>query len=1082
MRNKRKYVIYTLDARALLNLRGEKKGRVDFNTEYDREKILLEENRFAESALIYQIIRAGRITGDDRPVREMVTKSLVYLDFRRDISDIEGPVRELLSDGFEIRFRGDNEYTRFLPFDKSASMSRECTMSFISEAVLAETDEALDMGLDIRSMELFPSKYYAYRGLYMTDGTAVDSDRFKLNEKTVVVLKTKKELLDNRLAITVPADVNSEGKVEVNSNKLHSIDEYEFTPFDGEGLISPEYTEIINQELSHRRGAAATSFQIRMPFGKGMLHSVNFKKFIRDQFPDEDPETLEITDFFGIKRRLAEVEIILTDSMFKCARWIEGIADDPMECYFRNFVKYEHALYVANTDTGIRSTRQIKMNYQFLNTLDLDRETFEKLVQNHIKDTEAILKDPARAREVLLNADIDDAVDIDSERMKHMRSWEYALMINTGFADDPLIRNRLRQAAKGQIKDVLRGRINVRGCVKYLSSDLLQLLIDIAENCGVKDKEKKDVLEKNTLMPDRFYVTGINSEGLSWNEYYGVLRSPHLSRNEQCALRPYTSEIYKKYFGKLKGVIMVSRFSDAPAAMSGADFDGDMVKIVMDKDINDAILRSVYEVDHESGPDAHGVMRYRRIMPVPVINSPKGSKRYLGSHISYPDLRASFAGRVGHISNIAISIAKLEYDKSVPGVVPANSAALCTIATGLEIDSVKTGAGPDISYLEGLCSQFTDVYLKIHNSIKNVYRDSKNADRAVHVSYSEADDEYTAYFRFKRSKKNTQDLFTIKGDQWYNIDRLPYHYARAIDEKRAGGRIGKSKDAAVPRYRFVFEIMDNWREEALKDPRISELMGIIGAYRKLKADSWNIGRAEKQASEDSLRGKIVTLLDTEYDIGTDRLYRSDEFIDEALECAYQEMYEIVKDQNTADEALQLMDDLNWQYCQTFEAKTETLNEILGTADLSMAALEILCDTYDNGYQILNYVLRDVLNLRRLGELQNLREEDDVDEESGSSIMSPWRREYSKDLFRQLFAGYKAYYTRQDYSKTDWMDDAGEICRAEALKLFDGDIDSAIECSVALDKSMDEKHSFLWNVFDAEDFGGVIYDDIKKGLI
>lgn len=1098
MGRKRNYTIYTLNARELMRLCSKKDGCIDFNITYDREKVLKVENRFAESALFYQVIKVALESGDERPEREIMTKSLVYLDFERDISDVKEETEELLSKGFKLRFKGDDDYTGFIPFDKSASMSRECKMSFISEVLFDRLDEALDMGFR-DSQEHFPSKYYAYRGLYMTDGIGVDPSRLKLNERTVVVLKTKKERPAASIGITVPATINKNGRIEVTADVSSEPKDLEQTLYDGEGLVSPEYAEEINRLIPRGRGREANSFQIRMPYTKGMLHKANFKRFISDQFPDADIDSMEITDYFGIKRSLKDAEIILTDSMFKCVKWLEkmfgifdennetdepkliGVKSDPLKYYFDNFRKHDHALYIANTNTGIRGNKYVKMNYQFFNTLDLSKEAFERIVNNHIDSIESILIEPEKGREAMLNMDdYADSDSIDSERVKRMSTWEYALLKNEGFARDPMIRKRIRQAAKGQVRDVLEGRVNVRGSVKYLSGDLMKLLIKLAEDCGAGEKEEINNLKRQCLLPDRFYTCGIASGDtgiLDPNKYYGILRSPHLSRNEQCALRPYTSQLYADYFGNLNGVVMVSDLSDAPIAMSGADFDGDMVKIIMDEDINEAILKTVYEPDDERGADAHGVIGYRRKLPVPVIKSPRGESRLLGRHISYEDLRASFAGRVGHISNLAIRIAKMEYANSGKSAVPENSAALCTIATGLEIDAVKNGAAPDITYLESLCKGSKDVYLSIHNDMKN----ETDKDRAVHVTYDEDADEYTASFKYRAAKKKDKNLFNIKGSQQFNIDFLPYFYAKALHDGIGKGRI-KFNMEGIPDYCFMFELYDNWRENALSDPRIDKLKGIIGAYRKLKADSWNIGMAEKRYSEGSLRGRIVTLLDVEYDIGTDRLYRSDEYIEEALESAYQSMYEIVRDEKFADEAIKLITNLNWQYSPTFEEKVELLQDIIGTTELPLDALEILCDTYDNGYQFLNYILRDVKELRKIGELNIISEEDEDSETTSVGIRSPWKKAYDKDVFKRIYAEYRSYYTRTDYSKTDWLSDAGTICRDEVLKLFDGDIDKAIECTVALDKEIDEGHAFLWNVFEIDDFKYVLYDNEDKRLI
>ena len=1109
MGGKRNYRIFTLDGIGLMKLCSRGGRRFDLNSQYDRAMILKDESKFAECALFYQIKKAAKDNGDRRSGREILTKSLVYLEFENGVADHEIEAKELLSQGFELKFKGDKAYTRFCPFDKSASMSRNNTISFIDEKLFDDVDKALDCGIDRSRVKLIPSKYYAYRGLYMTDGIAVEPDRLELNEKTVIVLKNKTFSLNlkNESAIGINNDVNENGDIEIKDSRIKWLDSYDVEPFDGEGLVCPEYSAIISREISDGRGSNPTSFQIRMPFTKGMLHTVYYRQFMEDYFKSDYPESLEVTDVFGIKRKLKDARIILTDSMFKCGKWLDkmlgiyekadngdkkirtGFTCDPMKYYFENFHKYDHALYIANTDTPDRISKQIKMNYQFFNTLDLDKDAFEKLIDSHVEDTERILKDPRKGKETLLSVSDDEITDIDSYRIRQMEPWEYALKKNTAFVQDPMIKKRLRQSAKGRINDIFKGRIVVDGTIKYLSGDLLEFLLYLAKCCevGTDGQEMIRHLRQFTLKNDRFYISGMSDYGMEQTGYYGMLRSPHLSRNEQCVLRPYKSTLYNKYFSHLKGVVMVSNLSTAPAAMAGADFDGDMVKIITNDVINEAIISAAYEPDPNRTIDSLGVAPLKRKLPISVISSPDGGDCYLGKHISYDDLKKSFASRVGIISNLAITMGKKEYAGA--SEVPDSSTALCTIATGLEIDSVKNGINPDIKYLQELCKKTADVYIDIAGKKKKIDSDKDKRTKAVHATYDVVTDEYTTFLKYNRKKKPTEDIYSISGNQQYNIDNLPYYYAKALYEKKATGRIKLDSNIRIPDYRFTFEQFENWREDAMKDPRIPKLRGYIGAYRRLIADAWNISRAESRISDETFRGRVITLLDVEYEKDVDVLMRSGEYIEEAMESAYQEVYEAVKTEKKADELLGLIEDLNWQYTMTFDEKAALVWKLLGTDDLSTAALEIICDRYDNGYQILNYILREVRNLRKLEALQSSGEDVDGEgDEAEVMIRDNWSRSCDKNLFDDIFGEYKKYYTRSDYTKTDWLDEAGERCRDKVLELFTytddkgnvfTDTDMAIQCTVALDKEMDEKHSFLWGVFRAEDFTNVIYSS-KKG--
>ena len=61
--------------------------------------------------------------------------------------------------------------------------------------------------------------------------------------------------------------------------RADTLEDLDITCFDGVGLISKEYAEVVDKACcgSHIH----TSFQIRMPYIKGMLHQVDFKDFLK---------------------------------------------------------------------------------------------------------------------------------------------------------------------------------------------------------------------------------------------------------------------------------------------------------------------------------------------------------------------------------------------------------------------------------------------------------------------------------------------------------------------------------------------------------------------------------------------------------------------------------------------------------------------------------------------------------------------------------------------------------------------------------------------------------------------------------
>ena len=221
------YNLMTLNAAAMLdnvvvrqrddthNYRPE--FRYDFNEKTTKNMILGSTDRHADNALFYQII-AGQY-GDEninqyRKQIDCILRSLIYVDFEPVFSSqkkkenerkkagylidnskewgedaIDAKCTILFEDGFSLVYE-DGEVKTYIPFDKSGNMSRHYAITFIDKDLFPEVDLRLRLGIDFSSINVVLSKYFAYRGLFLTDGVrAVEDADHVLNHKTVLVLE-----------------------------------------------------------------------------------------------------------------------------------------------------------------------------------------------------------------------------------------------------------------------------------------------------------------------------------------------------------------------------------------------------------------------------------------------------------------------------------------------------------------------------------------------------------------------------------------------------------------------------------------------------------------------------------------------------------------------------------------------------------------------------------------------------------------------------------------------------------------------------------------------------------------------------
>lgn len=272
--------------------------------------------------------------------------------------------KDIVENGFDIYFENHEKPVHMIAFDKSGNMSRHSRISFIDENYYAGLNTRLNLGMDFSKIPVKESKYYSYRGLYLSSSKRINHKKLIIDADTIVVLhdvrKDEKNpskpitgyYYDKDITIaTAKLDVEEDGsKEKINctflKTKREELLEVDI-PFDGAGFISPEYASYINEALGT---TGATSFQIRLPFMKGMLHEVDVHQFLEEYNIHKDGEENWYKDVFGKKRDLSKAHIFITESMFKGQKWLikhlSNLEDDkyghPMEFYCDAMNKYEH--------------------------------------------------------------------------------------------------------------------------------------------------------------------------------------------------------------------------------------------------------------------------------------------------------------------------------------------------------------------------------------------------------------------------------------------------------------------------------------------------------------------------------------------------------------------------------------------------------------------------------------------------------------------------------------------------------------------------------------------------------------------
>lgn len=712
-----KYRIYELSARAVISYGRQQEGTYAFHlsaAETERCKSLSVPHEQDDNALFYQImcvLHGDAFTG--RPGGQLVTDLsdiIFYMDFS-GIFDRSGARKKHLirqekaralfrPEGVSLDF-GSGPH-RYLAFERSGSMSRQARLSFIREDFYDAVRRRIMMDMTIGDCQL--SKLYAYNGLMLSSGIRIDGIDIDRPHR-VVVIDNPTRTERNVSVITVEDD-----GTQSSTRKYHRVEKKEdikITCFDGEGLISKEYARVVDEKLCGKK--VHTSFQIRMPYVKGMLHEVDFKDFLTLCGTDT------ITDLWGMEHSVRDVDVILTKSMFKGYGWLTA-SGMSWEDYWAVFRKYRHALYITNVSKE-KPEKTTELNYQFLNTVSLKADEFRPADlpdgwdHSPEEDPRNWLTKQTELAYYSFCADESFRQNYFLEKLERVSWWERhqgkdqilaaVLKKNPRFINEPVYAKRLEDEADKIVEQYAVGRLIVAGDNRYLSGDLLDFLAFLLPT--VPPRKRRQRMFYSTVMTDHFPESSFYAPQAAYahDDACTLLRNPHIARNEELQLSFYDAKEERKqmrhyYFGHLTDVVMVDSNMLAAERLGGADYDGDMIKTISDPILNACVRRNYNLYRYEK----HKSLTNTENIPLLMIPTAQPQIRNADDwEARFETVRSTFSSRVGQICNAALDRSIIVYNENSD----AEERARCreetetlAILTGLEIDSAKSGIRPDL--------------------------------------------------------------------------------------------------------------------------------------------------------------------------------------------------------------------------------------------------------------------------------------------------------------------------------------------------------------------------------------------------
>lgn len=810
-----KYRIYELSARAVISYGRQQDGAYTFHlsaAETEKCKSLSAPHEQDDNALFYQamcVLHGDAFTG--APEGQLVTDLsdvIFYMDFS-GIFDRSGARKKHLirqekakalfrPEGVSLDF-GSGPH-RYLAFERSGSMSRQARLSFIREDFYDAVRRRIMMDMTIGDCQL--SKLYAYNGLMLSSGIRIDGIGIDQPHR-VVVIDNPTRTERNVSVITVEDD-----GTQSSTRKHHRVEkkeDIEITCFDGEGLISKQYAHLVDEKLCGKK--VHTSFQIRMPYVKGMLHEVDFKDFLILCGTDT------ITDLWGVEHSVRDVDVILTKSMFKGYGWLTA-SGMSWNDYWNVFRKYRHALYITNVSKE-KPEQATELNYQFLTTVSIQGDEFRPADlpdgwdHSPEEDQRNWLTKQTELRYYNLCANPQFRQDYFLEKANRVSWWERhqgkdhilaaVLKKNPRFINEPIYTKRLEDEADKLVDRYAVGRLIVAGDNRYLSGDLLDFLAFLLPT--VPPHKRRQRMFYSAVMTDHFPESSFYAPQAAYahDDACTLLRNPHIARNEELQLSFYDAKEERKqmrhyYFGHLTDVVMVDSNMLAAERLGGADYDGDMIKTISDPILNACVRRNYNLYRYEK----HKSLTNTENIPLLMIPTAQPQIRNADDwEARFETVRSTFSSRVGQICNAALDRSIIAYNENSDTEERERcreETETLAILTGLEIDSAKSGIRPDL-----------DEYLT-HKTVK----------RSDFLKYKTLVEEMETRRAWYEPTHATKVKAFFKKVDWSkvdsNVERLPY-LAQQLKKNTPRIKARPAKDEEL----FSFARQPDWKEQLNSD-------------------------------------------------------------------------------------------------------------------------------------------------------------------------------------------------------------------------------------------------------------------------
>lgn len=508
----------------------------------------------ADSQLLRWIDELNGITNADK---EVIDIKLQIKDLKKEPNNIQNKrtIKKLYEQLDNLQFKPD--YVCIV-IDKEKDYYRACrgfyingikykrllgtnggiknsTIVFVSERLSDELKRRVENGRD-QDKELVTAKLEAYKAL-----TCSASNPVSLPNGVLVVDDAETEFISDIVNLTDEED----GEPVMKEAKGQRI---VMDASDGYGMMLPSLAKRWSKELG--LDYTVSGVNTRFSFEKGMVFTFDFV-----DFADKIAKEYIVDDAWGNKVDIRNVELILTTSMVKLWDSYKSCDD-----YINTSISNGYTFGIAKTcPKELENERNL--NYQFIQSYDLDDDDIEKLIAPTMSDIRDVLGGDWRKAILFLKGSGINGNNV--ERLDD--DYIKAVMIDDRILSDPFVQSNIYQLIRNRINQAKVGVLKVHGNYSIVSGDPYLLCQNIFG------------LQK----------TGLLKSGEIYNKYWAdcgadklaCFRAPMTCHNNIRLVKPVKNDMAEYWYKYMNTCTIFNSWDTTTAALNGCDFDGDLVML-----------------------------------------------------------------------------------------------------------------------------------------------------------------------------------------------------------------------------------------------------------------------------------------------------------------------------------------------------------------------------------------------------------------------------------------------------------------------------------------------------------------------